>query len=261
MKKQLIYVSVIALLLVAVGCDSSDPGLNRLKVDMVAETSSSSRMMSGGRIASESDTVIFKSFLLGVTEVTLKGKEYGKERCKNDDDEQNHEGDDDEDDDHNSGNKWTVEGEFVVDVLAGTSTPDISAELPSDSLTFHKMEIEFGPVLPDSNSVYINAIVIHDEDSLEVEFATSRKFEIHLKRKHGIEVTPTLDKLLVAFSIDKLFAGVDWSKAKAGDDGIIHLTDPANAYLGYKVKYNFYRLMRWGRDKNHDHRMDDHDDD
>lgn len=263
MKKQLLYASVITLLLIVAGCESNDPSLNQLKIEMVSETSASSRMMSGGRIACESDTVIFKSFLLGVTEITLEGKEYGEGRCDDDDDdEQNHEGDDDSDNDEyeNSQNKWTVEGEFVVDVLAGTSTPDISGELPPDSLTFHKMEIEFGPVLPDSNSVYINAIVIHDDDSLEVEFATSRNFEIHLKRKRGIEISPSLDKLLVAFSIDKLFAGVDWSKAKAGDDGVIHLTDPANAYLGYKVKYNFYRLMRWGRDKNHDHHMDDDDD-
>ncbi len=261
MKNQLLHASVITLLFAVAGCESNDPGLNKLKIEMVPETSASSRMMSGGRIACESDTVIFKSFLLGVTEITLKGKEYGHRRCKGDnDDDQNHEGDDDSDSDENSPNKWTVEGEFVVDVLAGTSTPDISAELPPDSLTFHKMEIEFGPVLPDSNSVYINAIVIHGDDSLEVEFATSRQFEIHLKRKRGIEISPSLDKLLVAFSIDKLFNGVDWSRAKAGDDGVIHLNDPANAYLGYKVKYNFYRLMRWGRDKNHDHRMDDHDD-
>lgn len=261
MKNQLFYAFAITLLLVIAGCEPSDPGLNKLKIEMVSETSASSRMMPGGRIACESDTVIFNSFLLGVTEVTLKAKEHGHGRCKNDnDDEQNHEGDDDSDNDENSPNKWTVEGEFVVDVLAGTSTPDMSAELPPDSLTFHKMEIEFGPVLPDSNSVYINATVIHDDDTLEVEFATSRSFEIHLKRKRGIEISPSLDKLLVAFSIDKLFKGVDWSKAKAGDDGVIHLTDPANAYLGYKVKYNFYRLMRWGRDKNHDHHMDDDDD-
>ncbi len=260
MKKQLFYASVITLLIAVAGCESNETGLNKLKIEMVPETSASSRMMSGGRIACESDTVIFKSFLLGVTEVSLKNKEHGHGRCKNDnDDDQNHEGDDNSGE--NSENKWKVEGEFVVDVLAGTSTPDMSADLPPDSLTFHKMEIEFGPVLPDSNSVFIEATVIHDDDTLEVEFATSREFEIHLKRKRGIEISPSLDKLLVAFSIDKLFSGVDWSKAKEGDDGVIHLSDPANAYLGYKVKYNFYRLMRWGRDKNHDHHMDDHDDD
>jgi hypothetical protein len=250
--------------MIVAGCESNDPGLKKLKVDMVAENSASSRMMSGGRIATEGDTVIFKSFQLGVTEITLKGKEFGKGRCKNDnDDDQNHEGDEDSDhqDDQNSKNKWTVEGEFVVDVLAGTSTPDMSADLPPDSITFHKMEIEFSPILPDSNSVFINALVIHGGDTLEVEFATSRKFEIHLKRKHGLEINPTLDKLLVAFSTDKLFAGVDWSKAKVGDDDVIHLTDPANAYLGFRVKYNFFRLMRWGHDRNHDHHMDDHDDD
>lgn len=263
MKNRLLFTALITLLLIVAGCESNDPGLNKLKVDMVAENPTSSRMMSGGRTATEGDTVIFKSFLLGVTEITLKGKEYGKGRCKNDDDDQNHEGDEDSDhqDDQNSKNKWTVEGEYVVDVLAGTSTPDISADLPPDSITFHKMEIEFGPLLPDSNSVYINAIVIHGEDTLEVEFATKRKFEIHLKRKHGLEVSPTLDKLLVAFSMDKLFAGVDWSKAKAGDDGVVHLLDPANAFIGYKVKYNFYRLMRWGHDRDHNHRLDDHDDD
>jgi hypothetical protein len=229
---------------------------------MVSETSASSRMMMGGRIASGPDTVIFKSFQLGVTEITLKGNEH--DGCKNDHDEDlNHEGDEDADsqDDQNSKNKWTIKGEYVVDVLAGTSTPDMSADLPPDSITFRKMEIAFGPILPDSNSVFVNAIVIHGEDSLKVEFETSRKFEIHLKRKHGIKISPSLDKLLVSLSIDKLFAGVDWSKAKAGEDGVIHLTDPANAYLGYRVKYNFYRLMRWGHDKNHDHHMDDHDDD
>jgi hypothetical protein len=264
MKSRVFFYYVITILLIAAGCESNDPSLNKLKVDMVAENSASARMLSGGRIATESDTVIFNSFLLGVTEISLKGKEYGKGRCDNDnDDDQNHESDEDSDDQdgESSKNKWEVEGEFVVDVLAGTSTPDMSADLPPDSITFHKMEIEFGPVLPDSNSVYINAHVIRGDDTLKVEFATKRKFEIHLKRKHGIEVSPTLDKLLVAFSIDKLFSGIDWSKAKVSDDGVIRLSDPANAYLGYKVKYNFYRLMRWGRDKNHDHRMDDHDDD
>ncbi len=264
MKNRFLFASLIALMIIVAGCESNDPSLKKLKVDMVAENLASSRMISGGRIATEGDTVIFKSFLLGVTEITLKGKESGKERCKNDnDDDQNHEGDEDSDHQNgqNSKNKWTVEGEFVVDVLAGTSTPDMSADLPPDSITFHKMEIEFGPVLPDSNSVYINAIVLRGEDTLKVEFAIKRKFEIHLKRKHGLEINPTLDKLLVAFSIDKLFADVDWSKAKTSDDGVVHLKDPANAYIFYKVKYNFYRLMRWGHDKNHDHHMDDHDDD
>ena len=264
MKNRLTYIAIIALFLTIAGCQTNDLTLNKLKVDMVAETSASSRLMSGGRIASESDTVIFKSFLLGVTEITLKSKEYGKERCKDDDDDddQNHEGDDDSNNENNnSTSKWKIEGEFVVDVLAGTSTPDMSADLPPDSITLHKMEIEFGPVLPDGNSVYINAIIVRGEDSLKVEFATQRKFEIHLKRKHGIQINPSLDKLLVAYSTDKLFAGVDWSKAKVGEDGVIHLQEPDNAYISYKVKYNFIRLMRWGHDKNHDHRMDDHDDD
>jgi len=263
MKNQFIYASLITFLLFVAGCESNDPGLNSLKVDMVAETSSSSRALTGGRIASEGDTVIFNSFLLGVTEVSLKGKEYGHSKCRNDDDDDNHEGDDDSDSDQeeNSKNKWRVEGEFAVDVLAGTSTPDMSADLPPDSITFHKMEIEFGPILPESNSVYISALVIRNGDSIKVDFATRRKFEIHLKRKRGLQINPSLDKLLVAFSIDKLFANVDWSKAKASDDGVVHLQDPANAYMAYQVNYNFYRLMRWGHDTNHDHHLDDHDDD
>jgi hypothetical protein len=259
MKKQLIYASVIAILFAVVGCESNEPSLKRLNIDMVAETSASSRAFTGGRIACEGDTVIFNSFLVGVTEVSLKQKEYGERRCKGDDDDDlNHEGDDDQIDQDTS--EWTVEGEFVVDVLAGTSTPDISAELPPDSITFHKMEIEFAPVLPDSNSVFINATVIHDGDSLDVEFATSREFEIHLKRRQGIEISPALDKLLVAFSVDKLFAGVDWSWATADEDGVIRLQNPANTYFYFKVKHNFIRLMRWGHDKDHNHHMDKDDD-
>ncbi len=266
MKTRFLFASLSILFLSIAGCDSNDPSLNKLKVEMVAQTSSASGSFSGGRISTQADTVIFDSFLLGVTEITLKSKgEHGDGKCMNDnDDEENHEGDEDsdnEDDDQDGNNKWKVEGEYVVDLIEGTSTPDITADLPAEPGTYHKMEIELSPILEDGNSLFVEASVVIGEDTLKVEYATKRKFEIHLKNKNGIEISPSLDKVLVAFSVDKLFAGVDWSKAKIGEDGIIHIQDPGNAVIAYKIKYNFYAMMKWGHDKNHDHRLDDHDDD
>lgn len=250
------------LVLTLAGCENSDPGLKNLTVELVAQTTPS-KISSGGRIGTQGDTVIFDSFLLGVTEISLKGKEWGQGKCMNDsdDEDENHDGDSESDDDgYTNKNKWETEGEFVVDLINKTSTPEISGTWPTDSITFRKMEIEFGPVLPDGNSVYVKATVTQAGESYEVEFATSRQFEIHLKRKHGIELNQALDKLLVAFSVNRLFAYIDWSAAVADADGVIRIQNPANAGIAAKVKFNFMSLMKWGHDKNHDHRLDDHDD-
>lgn len=261
MNSRILIFSAAALSLTVVGCENTEPSLGSLKVEMVAQPTST-RSNAGGRIAAEGDTVVFDTFMLGVTEITLKSKESKGESCDDDSDEdENHEGESNSGSDDSSTNKWKVEGAFVVDLINKTSTPDITAELPTDSATLYKMEIEFGPVLPDNNTLLVKATVKQNEQDYKVEFATNRKFEIHLKHKQGIRVSQAMDKLLVAFTVNNLFSSIDWSKAKTDSDGVIRLQNPTNAYLAAFAKNNFIAIMKWGHDKNHDHRLDDHDDD
>jgi hypothetical protein len=273
MKKGLIYSSVVLFLFFLAGCDSNELALNTLRVEIVGQSSTSNsssvRNISGGRITAEGDTVVFNKFLLGLTELSLnkEGKSLWKHHGDDDEENEGHsyykghcEDDDSEFEEADSTNHWKVEGEFIVDLIAGTSTPDITGSLPAESGTYRKMEIELSPILSDSNSLEINADVTQNDSTYHVEFISDRTFKIHLWRRDGIQIDQSIESITLALSVDKLFAGIDWSKATADDDGVIRLQNPANFFIALKVKVNLYSMMRWGHDKNHDHCLDHHDD-
>lgn len=248
--KTTVFAFLIALCMILSGCTESDaPAAARVQLEMKASTSVSKISSSGRSMASG---LVFREILVGVTELEFETLEEDQQEEEDD----AHDGEDHDGEIENE--EIEFEGEFAVDLIHGTSTPDfgIAEILPG---LYEEMEIEIGPVLEGGKSVFIAfEIPRQDADTLKFEYSYSGELEIEIEREAGFHLDGgSLNQMLVLFNLDLLFGNIDFSQAVADADGIIRIHSTSNADLASLIAANFHAVFEAGEDHDGDDHIDE----
>jgi hypothetical protein len=153
----------------------------------------------------------------------------------------------DEDDDSGEGAKVKVAGPFVLDLLNGTSTPDLAA-ITVPAGTYQRIDFRIDDGDPDEGLVEAGSALDNrslvgamsfDQDGSPVRLRLSLRFneDIRVENAEGIEVEAGAGALLTQFDASQWLAGLDISGCVArGElvavDGEIVADDDAPAGSG-----------------------------
>lgn len=248
--KTTVFAFLIALSMILGGCAEDDsPAAARVQLEMKASTSLS-KISSSGR--SMGSGLVFREILIGVTELEFETLEEDQ----NENEEDAHDGEDH--DGESEDEDIEFEGQFTVDLIHGTSTPDfgVAEILPG---LYEEMEIEIGPVLEGGKSVFIAFEVPRpDADPLSVEYSYSGEWEIEIERDAGFHLDGgSFHQMLVMFNLDLLFSNIDLSQAVADADGVIRIHSTSNADIASLIAANFHGCFEAGEDHDGDDHIDE----
>lgn len=277
----------LSIMLLIMSCgENVDPTQGDVKLVMKAITTTST-INSGARVAESG--VEFTSAMIGVTEIELESLEgssdddhsSGNSDDDEDDDSSDDDGDDDSSDDdgdddssdddssNDSGNhhdgefEIEYEGQFIVDLIAGTSDPDfgIADLFPG---TYEEIKVKLSPIMDDGNSLFIAFnYQPASGDPVKVEISSKQELKFKVENHAGISVEGnSLSEILILFNLDDVLAGIDFSQADVDEDGVIRINDSSNAAFAASLLSNFVKSCKSGEDDDHDHEFDDdHSDD
>lgn len=236
--KMRMFAFVLLAAVMTWSCSSDDPALQGVGFKMKATTTSSA-INPTGRAMNAAYT--FQKALIGVHEVEFE----------NDTD------DDSGDDDF----EIEFEGNYVVDLIAGTSNPDFGISSIDPGL-YNEVEIELGAFLEGGNSMFVQfTYQPAGSDPVQVEFSTKALLEIEVEYQNGFTMQPdVLSNVLVLLDLDKLLATVDLSQAIVDEDGVIRINETSNTNLAQLILLNFDDACEAGRDDDDDDEFDDDDD-
>lgn len=240
-----LFAAVGSMLFSCSGEGDVAPAVTQVDVKMQA-TSSATIESSGGRVANTGYS--FQQVLVGVTEMKFETLE---EDLEEEDEEENEDEERDEDIEY--------EGNFIVDLIAGTTTPEFGlADILSG--VYEEMEIEMEPILEGGHTVFVAFEYAADSASapVQVEYSYDDDLEFEVKSKNGFELkAANLNQILIVLDLDVLFAGVDLSTASADDDGVIRINDSSNDHLAEIIEVNFESILEAGEDDDDDGKFDD----
>ena len=263
----------LSIMLLTMSCgENVDPTQGDVKLVMKATTTTST-INSGARVAESG--IEFTTAMIGVTEIELESLEgssdddhsSGNSDDDGDDDSSDDDGDDDSSDDngnhHDEEFEIEYEGQFIVDLIAGTSDPDfgIADLFPG---TYKEIKVKLRPIMDDGNSLFI-AFNYQPAagDPVMVEISSKQELKFKVENHTGIQVEGNnLSEILILFNLDEVLAGIDFSQADVDEDGVIRINDNSNVAFAESLLSNFVKSCRSGEDDDHDHKFDDdHSDD
>jgi hypothetical protein len=253
------------------GCgESVDPNVADVRLKMKATTSLAS-INSGGRVME--NHINFTQALLGVTEIEFESlvNDYSNDNDHNgdndskDDDSSDNDFDDGDDDDSEDGdgdeNEIEFKGNFVVDLIAGTSTPDfgIADLLPGE---YKEIKVKLEPILDGGNSIFIEFTYTEGDESepVTVQYSTDVEIVFEIERHSGIQLDGgTLNQILILFDLDQFLNSINIYEATADMDGIVRINSNSNADIAAAIRAKLHLLMDAGEDDNGDGEFDDED--
>lgn len=246
--KTLAMAFLLALGIVLQSCsDSDDPSTTRVGLQMKATTNLSS--LRTGR--TQNSGLEFQQVLIGVTEIEFETLE--EEQSEDSDEYEDADGDGEDDSE-----EIEFEGEYVVDLINGTSTPDfgISTLLPG---VYEEVELEMEPILDGGNTMFIVFEYTPGGGTpVTVEYSNSYDIEFELEKDGGFTVDEgSLNRLLILLDLDALFSGVNLNAAEAGTDGIVRINENSNPGLASAIENNLDKVLEAGEDDDDDGDFDD----
>lgn len=243
MKTQLKRISTFLILLMTVAlfsCNEGDdtPGLGEVGVKMLAVTDNN-KLTNSGRVQS---TITFTEVKVGVTEIELEFL--------------------DEDGLPEGEDEIEFEGQFIVDLLNGTSNPDFGVAALADDF-FEELEIGMEPILEGNHSIYV-ALEFTPKDAVEpvnVVYAYDDDLDFELEIETGFQINDNgINQLLLLFDLDRLLKGIDLNQAVADENGDIFINESSNSELASIIESNLDRILDAGEDSDDDGLFDDEDD-
>lgn len=238
---------ILGLSLVIQSCSNNEPGLADVRLEMKATTGLSTI---NGRMAETG--LVFTDIMVGVTEIEFETKE---ENEYEDGDDYEDEDDDGEDDNE----EIEFEGKYVVDLIAGTSTPDFGIADIKPGL-YEEIEIEMGPILDGGLTIFIAFDYTPDgaTEAMKFEFYTSAELEFEIEDENGFLLDEgAINQMLVLMDLDALFAELDFSGVTADADGIVRINSNSNVALAAQIILNLGEAMDCGEDEDNDGEIDD----
>ncbi|MEQ8522155.1 MAG: hypothetical protein RIC15_08385 [Vicingaceae bacterium] len=216
MKKLLftIQLAFLAILIQSCGGEENLPAATQTGFELKAVTTQS-MTAPGGRMAQTG--VTFTKVLIGVTEIEFETLEEQSEEAEN--------GGESEDE------EVEFKGNFIVDLLTGTSNPTFGLSEIAPSV-YEKVEIKFDNII-DGEKTLIAEFYYTPEGAIDpvfVEFSTSEELELEIENDLGFTLDEgAINSFLVTIDLDILFASVDLSTLVVSEDGVIRINEDSNA--------------------------------
>lgn len=235
---------ILMAFLIAVGLSlescTTDPSLARVDLNMRATTTTSS--ISTGRLAATG--LEFIEVRVGVTEMEFETLE--------EDSAEDSEGEDDNE-------EVEYEGEFIVDLIAGTSNPDFGITDLAPGL-YEEMEIEMEPIMEDGNTMFVafNYTLEGANEPIRFEYSNKYELEFEIEDEAGFQIDEgTVNQMLILIDLDALFANVDLSTASADVDGVVRINATSNSDLAAAIERNLDSFIDGGEDEDGDGEYED----
>ena len=248
MKTPLMAMLVVIGLVLGSCSDNNETTNAGIKLDIVVKSTTGKINSSGRTKASELE---FNTILLGLTELELETSEENEQE-EIEDDADGGDGDGEKEDE-----EIEFEGAFVVDLIAGTSTPDfgIAEVIPG---TYEEIELELGPILEGGNSLFISMTYTPEGGTpITIEYSLQDEFEFEVENQDGfILESADLTQILVLLNLDTLFNGVDFSLATADTDGVVRINGNSNADIAAQIGANLDNVLDAGEDEDDDDEID-----
>lgn len=234
------FVLLLATGMILQSCgEDSDPSLAKVQLEMKAQTTQST--INNGRTMNNG--LVFNQVLLGVTELEFETLE--------EDELEDVEGEDENE-------EVEFEGQFVVDLINGTSTPDFGIADIAPGI-YEEMEIEMEPILDGGYSIFVSFEFTNANDEVvAVEYGNSDDLEFEIEDDNGfvLDVGAT-NQMLVLLNLDALFSGIDLNTASADNDGIVRINNNSNSDLAAAIASNLDQILDAGEDDDDDGEIDE----
>ncbi|MCX2744122.1 hypothetical protein OO013_09610 [Mangrovivirga sp. M17] len=234
------FVLLLAAGMIMQSCaEDSDPRLAQVSLEIKAQTTQST--ISNGRQMNSG--LVFNEVLVGVTELEFETLE--------EDELEDIEGEDENE-------EVEFEGQFVVDLINGTSTPDFGIASLTPGI-YEEMEIEMEPILDGGYSIYVSFEFVNANDEVvTVEYGNSDELEFEIENDNGFLIDAGVtNQMLVLLNLDALFAGVDLNTAGVDIDGIVRINSNSNSDLAVEIASNLDQILEAGEDDDDDGEIDE----
>jgi hypothetical protein len=223
--------------LLLTSCDSDDMDMSSGNLNVQFTAVSAAAGVNNGRMLN--DALSYDRVLIGLTEIELEME--GE--------------DDDSDDDDDSSEELEYEGNYTVDLLAGTSSPSLNT-VNIEPGTYSEIEIEFEDILEGDYSVVMDLVYAPNGGSgTPVEFRSEEDYELELEDDITINAGD-VQNLILTLDLDQVFNGIDFSQADV-TDGTIRIDEEHNTALLDAIENNIENAL----DSDSDDDDDDDDDD
>ncbi|TAL80145.1 MAG: hypothetical protein EPN88_01510 [Bacteroidetes bacterium] len=140
---------------------------------------------------------------------------------------------------NNGDTEYDFKGNYVVDLLTGTSTPSLGFAqfLPG---TYNKFESETAKILNGGKSLSVKGTFTNTGGIVYgFEFSTTAEIEFEFESDSGFVLNEgTVFDMLINVNLPLLFQGVDFSKATANGNGIIIIDETSNTPILSAIKNN-----------------------
>ena len=145
---------------------------------------------------------------------------------------------DDESDDYDD-MEYEFEGKYVIDLLTGTSSPDLGlADLQPG--TYNELEAETAQILDGGNTLIVKGTYTDaSQNAYTFEFSTDDEIELEIESDEGfVLIEGEVLDMIVNIYLPMFFEGVDFSTATENADGVIIINDSSNSSLAWKINNN-----------------------
>jgi hypothetical protein len=136
-------------------------------------------------------------------------------------------GDDDNDDDDY--NEIDIEGRFKVDLLTGSSTPEIPP-VPVGAGDYNELELEFG----DEDRLALELLGSYTDtagNTYNFELSIRAELEFEIEARNLVIPADYFTTLNVQFPVSQALAGLNWSSATTGANNTIVINERSNQAL------------------------------
>ena len=257
--KLLGLIVILSLFVVACSQDSANPDATKVNLEMKAVTQTGN-INPGGRIAATDIT--FTEAMVGVTKIEFESSSDEMDDDHSSSNGRTSSGGDDDNGDDDSSQEVEIKGNFIVDLLAGTSNPDfgITGITPG---VYDKLEIKMSPILADGNTLkVVFDYSLDGSDPVTVEISTKKELEFEIESNSVLDLSGvSTSDILVLFDLDQLLANIDLSGATVDGDGVIRINDASNTAIANSITSSIHHAFEAGEDHDHDDKFDDGDDD
>ena len=247
--KTVIVTLFIGLAVIMQSCNNNDPGLSNINLEMKA-TSALSTINASGRVMNSG--LVFTDVVIGVTEIEFETFEENEAEDSGEFEDNDGDGEDDNE-------EIEYEGEFVVDLIAGTSTPDFGVTDIAPGI-YEEMEIELNPILEGGITMFVAFDYTPDGavDAVRYEYSTSAEMEFEIEPEGGFILDEgALNQLLVLIDLDAMFANIDLNNVTVDSDGVVRINSESNVDLANQIAMNLGDVMEGGEDEDGDGEIDD----
>jgi hypothetical protein len=247
--KKAVLTIFISFALLTQSCNNNEPGLSNIKLSMKATTVLST-INPSGRVMNTG--LVFTDVVIGVTEIEFETFEENEAEDSGEIEDNDGDGEDDNE-------EVEYEGNYVVDLIAGTSTPDFGEAVIAPGI-YEEMEIELSPILEGGITMFVAFDYTPDgaANPVRYEYSTDAEMEYELEPEGGFFLDEgALNQMLVLIDLDAMFTNIDLNTATADIDGVVRINSTSNADLAAQVAASLGDVMEGGEDEDGDGEFDD----